>query len=64
MYSNVKLTVISIVTNYFIDIKPVFSRHSTVFQLIETFHSIAKNIDEDNHYCTAFYDLSKAFDKV
>lgn len=64
MYSNFKLIVISIVTNYFIDIKPVFSRHSTVFQVIKTFHSIEKNIDEGNHYCTAFYDLSKAFDKV
>lgn len=64
MYSNVKLIVISIVTNYSIDIKPVFSRHSTVFQVIETFHSIEKNIDEGNHYCTTVYDLSKAFDKV
>ena len=38
--------------------------HSTVYQLIETYHSIVKNIDEGKSCCMVFCDLSKAFDRV
>ena len=38
--------------------------HSTVYKLLETYHSIAKSIDDGNHCCMIFCDLSKAFDRV
>ena len=38
--------------------------HSTVYQLIETYHNIVKNIDEGKSWCMVFCDLSKAFDRV
>ena len=38
--------------------------HSTVFQLLETYHSIVKSIDEGKACCMVFCDLSKAFDGV
>ena len=38
--------------------------HSTVFQLLETYHSIVKCIDEGKSCCMIFCDLSKAFDRV
>ena len=38
--------------------------HSTVYQLIETYDSIVKAIDEGKHCCMVFCDLSKAFDRV
>jgi hypothetical protein len=38
--------------------------HSTVFQLIETYHSIVKSIDDGKSCCMVFCDLSKAFDRV
>ena len=38
--------------------------HSTVYQLIDTYHSIVKNIDEGKSCCMVFCDLSKAFDWV
>ena len=38
--------------------------HSTVYQLIVTYHSIVKNIDEGKSCCMVFCDLSKAFDRV
>ena len=36
--------------------------HSTVFQLLETYHSIVKSIDDGESSCIVFCDLSKAFD--
>lgn len=38
--------------------------HSTVYQLLETYHSIVQNIDEGKFSCMIFCDLSKAFDRV
>lgn len=38
--------------------------HSTVYQLLETYHSIVQNIDEGKLCCMVFCDLSKAFDRV
>ena len=38
--------------------------HSTVYQLLETYHSIVKSIDDGNYCCMMFCDLSKAFDRV
>ena len=38
--------------------------HSTVYQLLETYDSLAKAIDEGKHCCMIFCDLSKAFDRV
>ena len=38
--------------------------HSTVFQLLETNHSIVKCIDEGKSCCMIFCDLSNAFDRV
>ena len=38
--------------------------HSTVYQLLETFHSIVQSIDEGKYCCMIFCDLSKAFDRV
>ena len=38
--------------------------HSTVYQLLETYHTIIKNIDEGKFCCMVFCDLSKAFDRV
>lgn len=35
-----------------------------MYQLIETYHSIVKNIDEGKSCCIVFCDLSKAFDRV
>ena len=38
--------------------------HSTVYQLLETYHSIVQSIDEGKYCCMIFCDLSKAFDRV
>lgn len=38
--------------------------HSTVFQLLETYHSIVKSIEDGKMCCMIFCDLSKAFDRV
>ena len=38
--------------------------HPTVYQILETYHSIVKSIDEGKSCCMAFCDLSKAFDTV
>ena len=38
--------------------------HSTVYQLIETYHNIVKSIDDGKSCCIVFCDLSKAFDRV
>ena len=38
--------------------------HSTVFQLLETYHTIVKSIDDGKFCCMVFCDLSKAFDRV
>jgi hypothetical protein len=40
------------------------SGHSTVFQLLETYHSIVKSIDDGKFCCMVFCDLSKAFGRV
>lgn len=36
--------------------------HSTMYQLLEIYHSIVKSIDEGKFCCMVFCDLSKAFD--
>lgn len=38
--------------------------HSTMYQLLEIYHSMVKSIDEDKFCCIMFCDLSKAFDRV
>ena len=38
--------------------------HSTVYQLLETYHSIVESIDNGDYCCMVFCDLSKAFDRV
>ena len=38
--------------------------HSTVYQLLETYHSIVQTKDDGKYCCMIFCDLSKAFDKV
>lgn len=38
--------------------------HSTMYQLLEIYHSIVKSIDEGKFCCMVFCDLSKAFDRV
>ena len=38
--------------------------HSTVHQLLDTYHSIAQNIDEGKFSCMIFCDLSIAFERV
>ena len=38
--------------------------HSTVYQLLETYHNIVQSIDEGKSCCMIFCDLSKAFDRV
>ncbi len=38
--------------------------HSTVFQLIDIYNQICKSIDENQHTCIVFCDISKAFDRV
>ena len=38
--------------------------HSTVYQLLETYHSIVQHIDEDKLCCMVFGDLSNAFDRM
>ena len=38
--------------------------HSTVYQLLETYDNIVRNIDEGKSCCMIFCDLSKAFDRV
>jgi hypothetical protein len=49
----------------FINTKLVFlPGHSTVYQLIETYHNIVKKIDEGKSWCMFFCNLSKAFDAV
>lgn len=54
------------VYNYFHS-NNLFYKHQAGFypvQLIETYHSIVKNIDEGKSCCIVFCDLSKAFDRV
>lgn len=38
--------------------------HSTVFPLLDTYHSIVKSIDDSNYCFVIFCFISKAFDKV
>ena len=38
--------------------------HSTMYQLLETYHSIVESIDNGKYCCMVFCDLSKAFDRV
>lgn len=38
--------------------------HSTVYQLIVTYHNIVKSIDDGKSCCIVFCDLSKAFGRV
>ena len=40
--------------------------HSTVYQLLESYHNICKNIDTGNRLSSIiiFCDISKAFDRV
>ncbi len=38
--------------------------HSTVYQLIDIYNQICKAIDEKQHTCIVFCDISKAFDRV
>jgi hypothetical protein len=38
--------------------------HSTVYQLLETYHNIVQSIDDGKLCCMVFCDLSKAFDRV
>ena len=38
--------------------------HSTVHQLIEIYHNICLSLENREVMCTAFCDISKAFDKV
>lgn len=38
--------------------------HSTMYQLLEIYHSIVKSIDEGKFCCMVFCDLSKAFYRV
>ncbi len=38
--------------------------HSTVYQLIDIYNQICKSIDENQHTCIVFCDISKAFDRV
>jgi hypothetical protein len=54
-----------IVMIYFIDIKAGFlPGHSTVYQLLKTYHHIVQSIDDGKVCCMVFCDLSKAFDRV
>ena len=38
--------------------------HSTVHQLIEIYNQICTSLDNREHYCMVFCDVSKAFDRV
>ena len=38
--------------------------HSTVFQLIDIFHSICQAFDNNMFSCIVFCDVSNAFDRV
>jgi hypothetical protein len=38
--------------------------HSTVYQLLEIYHNICKNIDNRLSSIIVFCDISKAFDRV
>ena len=38
--------------------------HSTVYQLIEMYDSICKSLEQKQHTCMIFCDISKAFDRV
>ncbi|KAK3082452.1 hypothetical protein FSP39_012409 [Pinctada imbricata] len=38
--------------------------HNTVYQLIEIYHRICLNREQNLHTCMVFFDVSKAFDRV
>ena len=38
--------------------------HSTTFQLIDIYHHICQAVDNNQHSCMVFCDVSKAFDRV
>ena len=42
----------------------IFLHHSTVFQLIDTFHHICQAFDNNMFSCIVFCDVSKVFDRV